>query len=75
MTVIDSPTKIGGELVMLEGRMSITDVARELGVTTKTITRWEKAGKIKQAKRDWRGWRVYSSEELQQMKSFVQTVY
>ena len=60
---------------MLEGRLSITEVAKELGVTTKTITRWEKAGKIKQAKRDWRGWRVYSKEEMEEMKSFVETVY
>ena len=60
----------------MEGeRLSITHVARELGVTSKTITRWEKAGKIRQAKRDWRGWRVYSAEELEQMKSFVETVY
>ena len=60
---------------MLDGRLSITEVADQLGVTPKTITRWEKAGKIKQAKRDWRGWRVYSQEELDEMKSFVQTVY
>jgi len=58
-----------------EERLSITKVARELGVTTKTITRWEKAGKIRPAKRDWRGWRVYSPEQLEEMKSFVQTVY
>ena len=60
---------------MLEGRLSITEVASQLGVTTKTITRWEKSGKIKPAKRDWRGWRVYSQEELDEMKSFVETVY
>ena len=60
---------------MPDGRLSITEVARELGVTTKTITRWEKAGKIKAAKRDWKGWRVYSSQELEEMKSFVQAVY
>lgn len=60
---------------MLEGRLSITAVAQQLGVTTKTITRWEKSGKIKPAKRDWRGWRVYSKEELEQMRSFVETVY
>ncbi len=60
---------------MLDGRLSITEVAEQLGVTTKTITRWEKSGKIKQAKRDWRGWRVYSTEDLQEMKSFVETVY
>ena len=55
--------------------VSITRVAKELGVTTKTIMRWEKAGKIKQAKRDWRGWRVYSSQEVEQIKSFVEAVY
>ena len=60
---------------MLDGRLSITEIAKELRVTTKTITRWEKAGKIKQAKRDWRGWRVYSHEDLQEMRSFVETVY
>ena len=61
--------------MILEGRLSITEVAKKLGVSTKTITRWEKAGKIKQAKRDWRGWRAYSQDELEEMKSFVQSVY
>lgn len=60
---------------MLDGRLSITEIAEQLGVTTKTITRWEKSGKIKRAKRDWRGWRVYSHEDLEEMKSFVETVY
>ena len=60
---------------MLDGRLSITEIAKELGVTTKTITRWEKAGKIKRAKRDWRGWRVYSNDELVEMKSLVEAVY
>jgi excisionase family DNA binding protein len=59
----------------IEGRLSITEVAKRLGVSSKTITRWEKAGKIRQAKRDWRGWRAYTVEELEEMKSFVQAVY
>ena len=60
---------------MLDGRLSITEVAKELGVTTKTITRWEKAGKVKLAKRDWRGWRVYSHEEPDEMKGLVAAGY
>ena len=60
---------------MLDDRLSITDVAEKLGISTKTITRWEKAGKVRRAKRDWRGWLVYSTEEFEQMKSFVETVY
>ena len=60
---------------MLDGRLSIKEVAKQLGVTTKTITRWERAGKIKPAKRDWRGWRVYSYKDLDEMKDFVLSVY
>ena len=60
---------------MLDGRLSITEIAKELGVTTKTITRWEKAGKVKRAKRDWRGWRVYTTEDLGEMKGLVEAVY
>ena len=79
MTVIDSHTVFnrnkGGSVRMLDSRLTITEVAKQLGVTTKTITRWEKAGKIKPAKRDWRGWRAYSEEELLEMKNLIQTVY
>jgi len=46
------------------GRMTITEVAKKIGVTTKTIMRWEKAGKIKKAKRDWKGWRFYQKVDL-----------
>ena len=60
---------------MLTSRLSITDIAKELSISPKTITRWEKAGKIKRAKRDWRGWRVYSPEDLEEMKMLVETVY
>ena len=60
---------------MLDGRLSITEVAKELGVTTKTVTRWEKSGKIRPAKRDWRGWRVYSRDDMEEMRDFVQAVY
>ena len=56
-------------------RLTITKVADQLGVTTKTISRWEKAGKIRPAKRDWRGWRVYSSDDLAAMKNLVETLY
>ena len=59
----------------LDGWLSVTDVAEKLGISTKTITRWEKAGKVKRAKRDWRGWRVYSSEDFEEMRGLLETVY
>ena len=59
----------------VNGRLTITELAQVLGVTTKTITRWEKAGKVKKAKRDWRGWRIYTTADLQELKGLVETVY
>lgn len=60
---------------MLEGWLSITEVATQLGVSPKTIMRWEKAGKVKKAKRDWRGWRIYSEDDVALMKNLLETVY
>lgn len=45
-------------------RHTITEVAGLIGVTFKTITRWEKAGKIPIANRDFRGWRVYDGNDI-----------
>lgn len=57
------------------GRLTVTEVAQRLGISVKTILRWEKAGKIRRARRDWRGWRVYAPEDLEQIRGFFQTVY
>ena len=51
-------------------RMTITDIADRIGVTPKTIIRWEKSGKVTRPKRDWRGWRVYDKGDLKTLKSF-----
>lgn len=55
-------------------KMTITDVAQKLGVTTKTVMRWEKAKKVKKAKRDWRGWRIYDKNDFKLLKEFKNTV-
>jgi len=57
-----------------DGRMTITDVADRIGVTPKTIMRWEKAGKVNRPKRDWRGWRVYDKGDLIKLKDFKDTI-
>jgi len=60
---------------MMEKRLTITEVAKTVGVTPRTIMRWEKSGKIKKQKRDWRGWRFYSSEDVEEIKQFVESCY
>ena len=59
----------------MNGRLTITDIAKKVGVTPKTIVRWEKAGKIKKPKRDWKGWRVYLEEDLLAIEKLVSSVY
>ncbi|MBN3038095.1 MAG: polysaccharide biosynthesis/export family protein [Candidatus Omnitrophica bacterium] len=59
----------------MDGRLTITEVAKEVGVTPRTIMRWEKSGKIKKSKRDWRGWRFYHKEDLDEIKNFFETAY
>ena len=59
----------------MNGRLTITEVANTVGVTPRTIMRWEKSGKIKKSKRDWRGWRFYYKEDLTEIKKFYETSY
>ena len=56
-------------------RMTVTEVAEQLGVSSKTILRWEKAGKIRKAHRNWRGWRVYEPEDINLLKGLFEAVY
>ncbi len=56
-------------------RLTITELADQIGITPKTIIRWEKAGKIRKPKRDWKGWRVYDEEDIEQIRKIVSTVY
>lgn len=59
----------------MDGRLTITEVANIVGVTPRTIMRWEKAGKIKKPKRDWRGWRFYHKNDVAEIKQFFETSY
>ena len=56
-------------------RLTITEVAKTVGVTPRTIMRWEKNGKIKRSRRDWRGWRFYHKEDLEEIKRFYESAY
>ena len=58
-----------------DARLTIADVAEQLGISTKTLLRWEKSGKIRKARRDWRGWRVYAPEDLIELRGFFEAVY
>ncbi len=50
--------------------MTITEVAKMLKISPRTIERWEETGKIKKAKRDQRGWRVYDQYDAEKLMAF-----
>ena len=56
-------------------KITITEAAEIIGVVPKTIIRWENAGKVRKAARDWRNWRVYSSNDVEELKKFKFTEY
>ena len=60
---------------MTDERLTITEAADLIGVTAKTIMRWELAGKVEKAKRDWRGWRFYTQGDLENLKNFKECVF
>ncbi|OIO35400.1 MAG: hypothetical protein AUJ74_06575 [Candidatus Omnitrophica bacterium CG1_02_44_16] len=55
--------------------LTITEAARLIGVSSKTIVRWEKAGKVRRSKRDFRGWRVFDGKDLKKLKAFRETIF
>ncbi len=54
--------------------MTITEVAERVGVSTRTIMRWEATGKAEKPKRNWRGWRVYDHDGVEKLITFHDTV-
>jgi len=49
----------------------IIDLARELDRRPLTIKRWESAGLIPKAKRDTRGWRYYTRDDIENLVEMV----
>ena len=56
-------------------RLTITEVSQMVGISPKTLARWEKTGKIRKPKRDWRGWRVYDEMDVTQIKEFHEAIF
>ncbi len=50
--------------------MSIIQAAMRVGVNKRTIMRWETAGKVAKAKRDYKGWRVYGQDDVEELIAF-----
>lgn len=61
--------------VEIKKRLTITEVAEIIGISSKTIMRWEKSGRIRKPKRDWRGWRVYDEQDVTIIRNFHDALF
>jgi len=50
----------------------IGELARELDRSTLTIKKWEESGLIPKAKRDSRGWRYYTEDDVNEIKRILE---
>ena len=41
-------------------------------VTKKTLFKWENEGKIAKVRKDWRGWRVFTEENIAEIKRVIE---
>lgn len=53
---------------------TISDVARILGISDRTLKNYENQGKIPKARRDPKSrWRIYTDEDIQKLKALFFT--
>ncbi len=55
-----------------ESTLSASEVCTKFDVTKNTLFKWEKDGKIKKVNKDWRGWRVYSDKNVDEVRRVIQ---
>jgi predicted site-specific integrase-resolvase len=49
----------------------IKDIEKILDRDRNTILRWEREGKILPARKDSRGWRIYTDEDIQKIINYI----
>ena len=47
------------------------DVCTRFDVTKTTLFKWEKEGKLRKVNKDWRGWRIFSDENIKDIRNII----
>ena len=50
--------------------LSTVEAAKRIGVSKSTLLRWVDEGLVDDVERDWRGWRVWRSGDIERIKAF-----
>jgi hypothetical protein len=57
-------------LIEDELMLSTVEAAKRIGVSKSTLLRWLDEGLVDDVERDWRGWRVWSSRDVERVRAF-----
>ncbi|MFC2017883.1 MerR family transcriptional regulator [Chloroflexota bacterium] len=55
----------------MEEVRTVSETARELGRSERWLRKAEAEGRIPKARRDLNGWRVYTAEDIQRLRSLL----
>ena len=50
---------------------SAQEVCDQFDITKNTLFRWEKEGKITKVRKDWRGWRIFTEDNVKEIKDVI----
>ncbi len=50
--------------------LSTVEVAKSIGVSKSTLLRWLDEGLVEDVERDWRGWRMWRTRDIERVKAF-----
>jgi len=50
--------------------LSTVEAAKCIGVSKSTLLRWLDEGLVEDVERDWRGWRMWRSKDVDRVKAF-----
>ncbi|KPK89984.1 hypothetical protein AMJ80_09000 [bacterium SM23_31] len=51
---------------------STAKICSMFDVTKTTLFKWEKEGKLTKVKKDWRGWRVFTDKNIEEIRKIIQ---
>jgi excisionase family DNA binding protein len=56
---------------MIKKLLTIRQAAKLLGVSTDTLRRWDKAGKLKASRHPMNNYRIYSAQTIEKLKTGI----
>ena len=55
--------------------LSTIEAAKCIGVSKSTLLRWLDEGLVEDVERDWRGWRVWRSDDVERVRAFQEAYH